>query len=311
MSFEPVFLGGCRLSTMPLDLADCKNELSPDHPKIWLEFRTFDDGDSAGTFSKRDGDQHFPQFSLLPPELRIKIWSNLVTPRIVVACCLYNDGTFARRRRELDGRAQGDRTPVLLRINREARAVGLEHYEQTFGTNEAELAPWRPDPAYLPPAKPPTTWFNFSLDTLWLTGEVNMNDLETPADWSYWYGLPILRFLKLEDTSRVRNIACAVSELGWPRDGTPQIVSRLWSVFRRFPLAQHVPLTIGSTDDERIEGARKRQLTDVWDNSRNPSEMDTVWNGWLKGTTVMASFGDGRTVLLVREDDLAEFQARR
>lgn len=297
---------------MLLIMGESKENLSPDHPKIWLEFRTFDDGVAA---HESDDDenrlQDFPQFCRLPPELRLKIWSHLVMPRIIVACCLYNDETLPRRRRELNARADGEKSPVLLRINREARSVGLRHYEQTFGTNEAELAPWRPDPMYLPPARPPTTWFNFDLDTLWLTGEVNMNDLETPADWSYWYGLPILRFLKLEDTSRVRNIACAISELGWPRDGTPQIISRLWSVFRRFPLAQHVPLTVGRSDDERIEVARERKLTDIWGNHRVQTEMDSVWNGWLKGTTVMASFGDGRTVLLVREEDLAEFLLRR
>lgn len=312
MSTAPVYIGGCHLSHMPMSIVESKAELSADHPKIWLEFRTFDDGLLAeDTPSNSNIPQTFPQFSRLPPELRLKIWSHLVRPRIVVACCLYNDETLPRRRRELTDRARGQQTPVLLRINREARSVGLEHYEQTFGTNEAELAPWRPDPNYLPPAQPGTTWFNFDLDTLWLTGEVNMNDLETPADWSYWYGLPFLRFLKPEDTFRVRNVSCAVSELGWPRDGTLQIIPRLWSIFRKFPSARHVPLTVGSADDARIEGARERKLTEFWGDERVPSEMDTVWNGWLKGTTVMVSLGDGRKVLLVREEDLAGFLASR
>lgn len=132
-----------------------------------------------------------------------------------------------------------------------------------------------------------------------------MDDPEPPAE------LPILLFLKLEDTSRVRNIACAVSQLGWPRDGTPQITPRLWSIFRQCPLARHVPLTVGKVEDERIEGTRVTRLTDSWGSRRVPSEMDSVWNGWFKGTTVTASFGDGRMVLLLREEDLVEFQASR
>ena len=312
MSPEPVFIGGAGgLSLIPSSMVEHNHGFDASCPKIWLEFRTYDDGHQDEQQSKETTRHSFPQFSQLPPELRLKIWSYLVQPRVVVACCLYNDDNLQRRRQNLDRLSRGSNTPAILQINRESRSVGLNHYEPTFGTNETELAPWRPDPNYLPPARPATIWFNFELDTLWLNGEVNTNDLETPADWSYWYGLPLLRFLKPEDTARIRNVACAVSELGWPRDGTMQIMPRLWSIFRRFPLAQHVPLTVGRADDARIEGAKERHLTDMWGQPAVHSEMDTAWNGWLTGTTVMVSVGDGRKVLLVREEDLSEFLESR
>lgn len=152
--------------------------------KFLLEFRIQDDGLDSGAAqqmaSKRTGSLRagadagshtdFAYFPQLPPELRLKIWDYLITPRIVQIFCVLDVGrgtnTDSRDRTSSDGNdmpphSHGDmfdidftindylspeelrhdlsgrrppisRIPVILHINREARHHGLRHYELAF-----------------------------------------------------------------------------------------------------------------------------------------------------------------------------------
>ena len=100
-------------------MSDAAEEQSP-NPRFWLEFRTFDDGLSTPTSSPEPALTAFPQFGQLPTELRLKVWSYLIQPRIIVACCLQCDERLPERRAELDARTRGAAIPVLLHINRES-----------------------------------------------------------------------------------------------------------------------------------------------------------------------------------------------
>lgn len=284
------------MATMADDL-EC--EQSP-NPKFWLSFRTFDDGfrnPHSPTLSAAPpppspspAPATFPQFARLPPEIRWKIWGNLIRPRIVVACCLQRDDTLDSRRRELDGRTtQGPgAAPVLLHVNRESRHLALRHYELTFSWRISKLL------SDTPVSRPARVWFNFALDALFLTGELEAFD-------SYGFNTPMVYFLRREDTYRVRHVACDFKKVGYPDQESDQVFGCLWHVVDRFPGVDRLLLTVAEGDEEVIGGAMAL-------GSPN-NVMQKIWSGWMAGTTVTSSKMADKQMLLVREDGLAEFIA--
>ncbi|OAA59266.1 Protein kinase-like domain protein [Cordyceps fumosorosea ARSEF 2679] len=296
-------------------------------PKFWIEFRTFDDGmhTTEETSSSSTPAASFPQFVRLPPELRLKIWEYLVRPRIVVACCLERDGRLPERRAQLRKRTAGESTttdghdddggiangscsPVLLRINREARSVGLRFYELTFSWRISKLL------SDTPVSQPARVWFNFALDALYLTGELEAFD-------AYGFNSPMVYFLRPEDTRRVRHVACAFAELGYPRLESDQIFGCLWHVADRFRAAERLLLALGPGEEEvahckklaasKSSSSCGREAGCVLTLTDEDNVMQKIWEGWM-GTVRGRHVQDDRTQLvdkkmvLVREESLAD-----
>ncbi|KAF7544596.1 hypothetical protein G7046_g9754 [Stylonectria norvegica] len=243
-----------------------EEEQSP-NPRFWLEFRTFDDGHSTHNVKPLTPSlTAFPQFSLLPAELRLKIWSNLIQPRIVVACCLQSDERLPERQRELDARTRGAAIPVLENFKAAVRN------------------------AHFPAAR---VWFNFNLDAMYLTGELEAYD-------SYGFNSPMVYFMRREDMRRVKHIACAFSELGYPQQESDQIFGCLWHVVDGFQTVERLLLTVDDKDEEVMRGNLLLSTDNV---------MQKIWTGWMCGTTVTSSRMADKQMLLVREEDLVDFIA--
>ncbi|KAK3186098.1 hypothetical protein K4F52_005088 [Lecanicillium sp. MT-2017a] len=276
-----------------------EGESSP-NPKFWLEFRTFDDGlHPVTTPTLAPPFRTFPQFAQLPAELRLKIWEYLVQPRIVVACCLERDHRLAERKAQLAQRSgSDDASPVLLRISREARAVGLQHYERTFGWRISKLL------SDTPVSRPAGVWFNYALDALYLTGELEAFD-------AYGFNSPMVYFLRSEDTRRVRHVACTFAELGYPRLESDQIFGCLWHVADRFRRASRLLLAVslgagdgdGVVEVENESGGRETVRLGA------DNVMQKIWDGLMGGVRGMGGDAEemvDKKMVLVREEDLAE-----
>lgn len=277
-----------------------EEELYSADPKFWLQFRTFDDGSAP---LPRDSTltpacDTFPQFARLPPELRQKIWSLLIQPRIVVGCCLRRadpdepDGAaqeqLQQRLSELDRRTtRGSAVPALLHVDREARDVGLRHYELTFS--------WRINKMLsdTPTERPAQVYFNYEQDCLLLAGELEAYD-------SYGFNLPMVYFLRREDTFRVKHVAFPFRELGYPEVESDQVFGCLWHVVDRFPRAERLLLTVGEGDVEKLEGLGGRMLNE-------DNVVQKIWSGWMSGTTVTSSRMADKQMLLVQEEELMCF----
>ncbi|KEY64601.1 hypothetical protein S7711_09613 [Stachybotrys chartarum IBT 7711] len=268
-------------------MSDSDGEQSS-NPKFWLEFRTFHDGlSSCNAAPPTLPSATFPHFAFLPAELRLKIWSCLVQPRIVVACCMQRDDRLQQRRRELGQRTHAAGPPVLLHVNRESRDVALSHYELAFSWKISKLL------SDTPVSRPARVWFNFALDALYLTGELEAYD-------SYGFNSPMVYFMRREDTRRVRHIACAFSELGYPEQESDQIFGCLWHVVDRFQGVERLLLTVSEDDEAQMKGCLLRSTDNV---------MQKIWNGWMCGTTVTNTKMANKQMMLVKETDLAEFIA--
>ncbi|KAJ0304211.1 hypothetical protein COL5a_005345 [Colletotrichum fioriniae] len=66
--------------------------------KFWLDFSLFDDGLDAPRAGALTTLSEFHRFPDLPPEIRLKIWSYLIAPRVVTACCFERDARLPARR---------------------------------------------------------------------------------------------------------------------------------------------------------------------------------------------------------------------
>ncbi|KAF4970651.1 hypothetical protein FZEAL_9996 [Fusarium zealandicum] len=259
-------------------------------PRFWLEFRTFDDGLTwpVGKTLSIPSLTAFPQFAQLPPELRLRIWSYLIQPRIVVCCCLQRDERLVERRQELDSRSHGRPTPALLHINRESRYLAMQHYELSFGWRISKLV------SDTPVSAPPRIWFNFDLDAVYLAGELEAYD-------SYGFNSPMVYFLKREDTRRVRRVACVLAELGYPWQESDMVFGYLWHVVDGFPATEKLLLTVGDGDEEAVKGSKLLSPDNV---------MQKIWSGWLGGsTTETSSRMADKQMMMILEEDLAGFVA--
>lgn len=273
------------------DRMEVNEEQSP-NPRFWLEFRTFDDGLSPHPHAKKKTSPSsltaFPQFTQLPPELRLRIWSCLIQPRIVVVCCMQRDERLGERLEELNARSHGRSTPVLLHVNRESRYLALQHYEPTFSWRISKLL------SDTPVSAPARVWFNFALDAVWLAGELEAYD-------SYGFNSPMVYFLRREDTRRVRHVACMLGELGYPRQESDQVFGCLWHVVDGFPAIERLLLTVGEGDDEAVKGSKLMSPDNV---------MQKIWSGWLGGsTTETSSRMAHKQMMMIQEDDLSDFIA--
>ncbi|KAK7415823.1 hypothetical protein QQX98_005605 [Neonectria punicea] len=263
-------------------------EQSP-NPRFWLEFRTFDDGFSspAAATTVTPTLTAFPQFVMLPPELRLRIWSCLIQPRIIIACCLQCDERLPQRRQELDSRTHCDAAPVLLHVNRESRYLALQHYELSFSWRISKLL------SDTPVSRPARVWFNFALDTIYLRGELEAYD-------SYGFNSPMVYFMRREDTRRVRHVACAFAELGYPQQESDQIFGCLWHVVDGFASVERLLMTVDDGDEEGVRGSKLLSPDNV---------MQKIWSGWLGGSTATSSRMADKQMMLVREEELAGFVA--
>ncbi|RYP05347.1 hypothetical protein DL765_009866 [Monosporascus sp. GIB2] len=108
---------------------------------FWLEFSVFSDGLDAAAARRMTGHRaSFAQFPELPAELRLRVWEYMLAPRIVQVACVESSCPSPSSPREGRGigtgggaRGQQQQVPVLLHVNREARALALSHYELAFG----------------------------------------------------------------------------------------------------------------------------------------------------------------------------------
>ncbi|KAK7442165.1 hypothetical protein CaCOL14_000756 [Colletotrichum acutatum] len=73
--------------------------------KFWLDFSLFDDGLNAPRAASLAALSEFHRFPDLPPEIRLKIWSYLIAPRVVTACCFERDARLPVRREAFANRS--------------------------------------------------------------------------------------------------------------------------------------------------------------------------------------------------------------
>ncbi|KAK1674354.1 hypothetical protein BDP55DRAFT_612438 [Colletotrichum godetiae] len=278
--------------------------------KFWLDFSLFDDGLDARRAESLTTLSHFHRFPDLPPEIRLKIWSYLIAPRVVTACCFERDARLPARREafakrslaapgggneEAETKTKDDQEklvfnptcPLILLISRESRALGLKHYELAFGWRISALL------SDTPIARPPRVWFNFRLDALYLAGELEAYD-------QYGFNSPMVYFLRKEDTRRVRHVACAFEELHYPEQESDQIFGCLWHVVDRFAAAKRLMVAVTPGDEEGMKGCLMLSPDNI---------MQKIWNGWILGTTVTSSSLADTQILMVREGDLADVMA--
>ncbi|KAK1639680.1 hypothetical protein BDP81DRAFT_459084 [Colletotrichum phormii] len=283
--------------------------------KFWLDFSLFDDGLDARRAESLTTLSHFHRFPDLPPEIRLKIWSYLIAPRVVTACCFERDARLPARREAFAKRSLAaprvpsfssssssatkasaneyeklvfnPACPLILLISRESRALGLQHYELAFGWRISALL------SDTPIARPPRVWFNFRLDALYLVGELEAYD-------QYGFNSPMVYFLRKEDTRRVRHVACAFEELHYPEQESDQIFGCLWHVVDRFAGAKRLMVAVTPGDEEGMKGCLMLSPDNI---------MQKIWNGWILGTTVTSSSLADTQILMVREGDLADVMA--
>jgi hypothetical protein len=141
-------------------------------------------------------------------------------------------------------------------------------------------------------------WFNFALDALYLTGELEAYD-------SYGFNSPMVYFLRRDDARRVRHVASPFRELHYPYQESDQIFGCLWHVVDRFHAAPRLLLTVNAADEQRwcaeeFAGCMALRPNNI---------IQKIWNGWICGSTVTGSTLANKQMLLVREEDLAEFIA--
>ncbi|KAK3371302.1 hypothetical protein B0T24DRAFT_531881 [Lasiosphaeria ovina] len=260
--------------------------------KFWLEFQVVSDGfEEAGTLQPATGlnDSTFSNFGALPAELRLSIWETLVQPRIVLAACF--DSRFKdQKRAQLEQRPRKRPVPVLLHVCNESRALALRHYELAF----AWKIPHRlasPEAGALPARAEARVWFNFRLDALLLLGELE------PFD-QYGFNSPMVYFLRKDDTSRVRHIACAFEEMHLGIYESEQIFGSLFHIVDRFPAAKRLLITSTPRDLE----VRSLVLPSA------DNVIQKLWWAWINGTSIASPLANTQ-VLMIREDDLASFIA--
>ncbi|GKT49948.1 uncharacterized protein ColSpa_10129 [Colletotrichum spaethianum] len=292
-------------TTPPPPLPDEEAHLSArtSASKFWIEFSLFDDGlDAPRAASLVPATLlHFHRFPDLPPEIRLKIWSYLIAPRVVTACCFERDARLPARREAFARRSPSSPSPspcpepmvfnptcpVILLVCRESRALGLEHYELSFGWKISALL------SDTPIARPPRAWFNFRLDALYLVGELEAYD-------QYGFNSPMVYFLRRQDTRRVRHVACAFEELHYPEQESDQIFGCLWHVVDRFSAARRLMVAVTPRDEEGMKGCLMLSTDNI---------MQKIWNGWILGTTLTSSSLADTQILLVKEGDLADVMA--
>lgn len=260
--------------------------------KFWLEFQVISDGLTPSSPPPTPPPTFHP-FPHLPFELRLKIWEELLAPRILALACL--DSRFAtRKRHQLSLRPSLPAVPVLLRICRESRALALRHYELAF--------PWKlpprlasPEAGAEPSSGPARVWFNFAQDALLLLGELE------PFD-AYGFNSPMVYFLRREDALRVRHVAVAYEELHLGVYESEHVFGSLFHVVDRFAGAERLLVTVTGRDTEVMT------LDDVV-RPAGDNVVQKLWRAWIMGTSIVTSSLASKQILMIREEELAGFVA--
>ncbi|POS73132.1 hypothetical protein DHEL01_v208471 [Diaporthe helianthi] len=280
---------------MSVSLRGCTARDQEPEKSFWLEFQVCRDGhydhqhQHPRPAAAAASPATFTCFGNLPVELRLKIWEQLLQPRVVIAACL-DEENAAGKRAQLARRPSLPAAPVLLRVCHESRAVALGRYELAFA--------WRV-PAMLarPRSAPARVWFDFSLDTLLLLGELE------PYDSSN-INAPMVYFLNRADARRVRHVACAFEELRFGEIESEQIFGCLFHVLDSFTGARRLLIT--STDDDLQRHTMIGCLPSSTDNV-----VQKMWWAWINGTSIVTSRMRDKQILMVREDSLADFVAEQ
>ncbi|KAK4115772.1 hypothetical protein N656DRAFT_775730 [Canariomyces notabilis] len=256
--------------------------------QFWLEFQTVHDGlDADQNQTSSSPAATFTLFGALPAELRLKIWENLIQPRVILAACF--DSRFQdEKRAQLAQRPKKRSVPVLLHVNRESRMLALRHYEPAFSWKlPTRLA--GPETGVLRSSSEARVWFNFGLDALLLLGELEPYD-------QYGFNAPMVYFLRKDDTRRVRHVACAFEELHLSLYESDQVFGSLFHIIDMFPAAKQLLITSTPRDAE----VRHLALP------TSDNVVQKLWCAFMNGATVTSALAK-RQILMIREDDLASF----
>ncbi|KAL2020143.1 hypothetical protein VTK56DRAFT_8748 [Thermocarpiscus australiensis] len=260
--------------------------------EFWLRFQVVHDGLEHGNVPEqpRTVAPAFTCFGALPIELRLKIWEDLIRPRVVLAAC-FDSRSKDEKRAQLAQRPKRRAVPVLLHVNHESRTLALRHYERAFS--------WKIPPrlagsetGVLPSSCEARVWFNFRLDALLLLGELEPYD-------QYGFNSPMVYFLRKDDTRRVRHIACAFEELHMSLYESDQVFGTLFHIIDRFPAAKRLLITTTPKDSEV-----RHLVLPTADNV-----VQKLWCAFMNGTTCVTSALADREIIMIREDDLAAFIA--
>ncbi|KAI0181964.1 hypothetical protein GGR52DRAFT_526917 [Hypoxylon sp. FL1284] len=293
--------------------------------------------DGGSSSKDNDADEGFAQFGRLPPELRLKVWEYLVAPRVVAVACLDAEAEDEEppepwtRFPDLTGNGSPpeplpELVPVLLRVNRETRALALSRYEPAFRWKTPHvMLPQQGDGATGARWSRPSTWFNFDLDTLYLLGQLE------PCD-SYGFNSPMAYFLDREEARRVRRLAVAFAALKYGEMAPQHIFGSLFHCVDRFPRAVEyngrvlVAVTpndeftnalmggeqplVPPADDADVDGGGRRDGVGVGGGGqgRKRDEVNIVqktWRDWYRGSIVKSSLASVQFEL-VREEALPQ-----
>ncbi|KAI1655773.1 hypothetical protein F4813DRAFT_153623 [Daldinia decipiens] len=292
----------------------------PPRPRFRLEFRTISDGqDTARAQALTRAGHHahhstFPQFPLLPPELRLKIWEYLLAPRIVAVACIDDDD---------DGEEPlspwpsfpalqvppPSAVPALLLVNHETRELARQCYEPAFAwkvpyvfvanspshgsatsmtTTAAAAATW----------SRPRVWFDYERDALYLVGELE------PCD-SYGFNSAMAYFLRREEALRVRRLAVAFGALRYGEAGSQHIFGALFHVVDRFAHIEGGRVLVAVVPRDEFTHLH---LGGEWPLVRPEADnvVQNIWKDWYRGTSALAN----AQFELVPESDLPELIAR-
>ncbi|KAI3323791.1 hypothetical protein HD806DRAFT_495601 [Xylariaceae sp. AK1471] len=167
-------------------------------------------------------------------------------------------------------------------------------------------------------SSPPRTWFNFSLDAVYLLGELE------PCD-SFGFNSPMTYFIPPQTTRRVRKVAVSFGALRYGETGGQQVFGTLFHVVDRFAPADGEVLVCVTERDEWTHAmmGNERALVpktknpdywlamavqdamDVSDPDREGNVVQGVWRDWYRGSIIRSPLADMR-FMLIEENDLEE-----
>ncbi|KAI2778909.1 hypothetical protein F4815DRAFT_228215 [Daldinia loculata] len=312
----------------------------PPRPRFRLEFRTISDGqDTARAQALTHAGHHahhstFPQFPLLPPELRLKIWEYLLAPRIVAVACI-DDASPPDDDDDDEPPSPWpsfpdlqvpppSAVPALLLVNHETRQLALSRYEPAFAwkvpyvfvANTPSHGSATSTTAVAAAAAAaswsrPRVWFDYERDALYLVGELE------PCD-SYGFNSAMAYFLRREEALRVRRLAVAFGALRYGEAGSQHIFGALFHVVDRFAGIEGGRVLVAVVPRDEFthfliggEGPLVRPEAEVGSSFKNrPGDegniVQRIWRDWSRGTSTLTN----AQFELVPEADLPEHIAR-